>query len=125
MKISQLLLLIGLIFNACGSDDIVPRCETSGNTIHIAKDWTGTIGYIEEYEVYTINYHIPGTIDSIYTGIICGELDEQFQKIDQQVVFSGLFIDDKETINPLAVFGGQEFYFFDLKNIQFKENSME
>ena len=64
-----------------------------------------------------INYWKPGTIDTMYTGVVCN-LDNEWKVEDLDVIFSGYFKDDKGKIQPSSMFGGQEFYFLELISIE-------
>ena len=81
---------------------------------------SGYFSFNEELEEYTISYHVPGTIDSNWTGIICLNIIDSFDLPEEgRITFTGEFMDDQDRFNPTTQFGGQEFFFLNL--ISFEE----
>lgn len=112
MIIALLLSVVG-----CSTSKIDPVCYPKNEILHEAETWKGTVSYSNELEQWFINHHVPGTIDSFYSGLVCN-LPAEFKEEHLKVVFSGNLKDDNGKIDPSMVIGGQEFFFLELLEIK-------
>ena len=110
------LLLVSLFALSCSQLKVDPDCYPNNRVEHEAKGWQGRVIYFEELGQWTIRYHVPGTIDTSYTGVVC-DMPVEYQTDQLQVIYSGYLKDDKEKIKPNTVLGGEEFYFLELLTI--------
>lgn len=121
--VNMRMILITLVFfsvASCTKIRIDPDCYPKNQIEHEANNWQGRVIYFDELGQWTIRHHVPGTIDSFYTSVVCNMPDEY--KIDQlEVIFSGYLKDDKGKINPSTIIGGEEFFFLDLIDISLEE----
>ncbi|QDK80627.1 hypothetical protein EXU85_19245 [Spirosoma sp. KCTC 42546] len=114
-----ILLLIG-VGVSCQKDNLPippsanPACFESNPVTHQAKSLKGMVGYRQDVAMYTVNYHLPGTIDSQWTGLVCN-LPSDYQVVGKQVQFSGEYRSTLGNIKPL--FGGEEIYYLYLSSI--------
>lgn len=84
-------------------------CDPSRKTVAIASDWSGQLGYYNDLRKWTINYHIPGSYDSIMTCIICVDIPDSLKSIGKFVAFSGNI---KEGCDyPKPTFHGQGIFY--------------
>lgn len=121
MKRSTLLILLLIgVGVSCREDNLPispsanPACIESSPVIHQAKSLKGIVGYRQDVAMYTINYHIPGTIDSQWTGLACN-LPTDYQVVGKQVQFSGDYRSTLGSVKP--VLGGEEIYYLYLSSI--------
>lgn len=119
-------LLLGIVIavilvftTACEDGALTPDCDLGGKIEKTVDKVEGFISVDADTGVKTISYHVPGTIDSILTGVVCSEFFPDF-KIEQgtRVRFSGNFRDDEGVLNPLVATGGQEFFYLELTFIE-------
>ena len=109
---------------ACNNDDtpklIEHACEVGGEVIHYIENGVGHAGFDEELQAFVIRYHVPGTIDSTYTGVICDEvIPEPLIDKSGRVRFTGKFIDAQGQIQVTIQFGGESFYFLEVDSLEF------
>lgn len=90
-------------------------CAEAQTMVHRVSSITATIGYHINKDQLTLSYHLPDTIDSQWTGVVCN-LPEEYQIIGKRVTFSGEFRDAQKKLTP--VFGGQEMYYLSLTDIK-------
>lgn len=64
-------------------------CDSRRTTIVTANNWSGQLGYFNELRRWAINYHVPNTIDSTLTCIICYDIPDSLKQIGKVVIFSG------------------------------------
>ncbi len=84
-------------------------CDTRRKTVATASEWTGQSSYYNDLRKWAINYHLPGTYDSIWTCIICVDINDTLKTIGKVIIFSG---DIKEGCgNPAPTFHGQEIFY--------------
>lgn len=122
MKINWLLILLLTGMGvACQKDNFpVPipagsTCFESNPVSHQAKNLKGTIGYRQDVAMYTVNYYVPGTIDSQWVGLACN-LQTSYQVVGRDVKFSGEY---RSTLGKvLPQFGGDEMYYLTLSAIE-------
>ena len=114
-----LLMCLSLVLYSCEEHDFNP-CGHPGKEMHCFDDTNGHLSYKDDISAYVIRYHVPGSIDSFYTGVICKK-DMQSIDADQStnvtVIFSGCFLDDGGKIKPALIIAGEEFFYMDLKKI--------
>ena len=84
-------------------------CDSRRNTVLIATNWSGSLGYYNDFRKWAINVSIPNSIDGIRTCIICGNIPDSLKKIGRIVTFSGELKENCNDVKP--IFGGQEIYF--------------
>lgn len=122
MKPSQLLstLLIGVSV-ACQKDTLPvpasanPGCFDNNPVSHQAKNLKGIVGYRQDMAIYTINYHVPGTIDSQWTGLTCN-LPASYQTVGKEVRFTGEYRTTSGKVAPRL--GGEQIYYLYLSSVK-------
>lgn len=93
------------VSNTCLYD----ACDSRRQTMAIATDWSGPLGYYNDIRKWAVNYHIPGTYDSTMTCIICTDIPDTLKSVGRIVVFSG---DVKEGCgSPQRSFYGQGIFY--------------
>lgn len=115
-----IMIAIILVFtSACEDGELSPGCDLGGKVEKTVDKVEGFISVNADTGVRTISYHVPGTIDSILSGVVCNELFPDF-KIEQgtRVRFSGDFIDDEGVLDPLVRLGGQQFFYLDVTFVE-------
>lgn len=91
--------------NLCDTD----MCDSKRKTVFKADNWKGTLGYYNNLRKWTVNVHIPNTIDGLRTCIICPDIPDSLKTMGRTVTFSG---DIKESCgNITPELRGQEIYF--------------
>lgn len=121
MKSSKLLISLTVIvcFIVVSCDSVTPKCDKAGAIVHSLEDVEAKVVYYSEFDSFVINYHVPGTIDSFWTGVVCSNPLSSFAFMDgMTVVFSGDFRDDKGTLKPNSIIAGQEFYYLSINKIE-------
>jgi len=84
-------------------------CDSNRRTVMTVNDLTGRLSYSNELEKWVINAPIPGTIDGLRTGIICGDISGDLKIHGLSVIFSGELKDSNGYPKPQL--GGQEIYY--------------
>lgn len=64
-------------------------CDSRRTTILTATNWSGQLGYFTDQNKWAINYHLPNTIDSTLTCIICVDIADSLKQVGRVVIFSG------------------------------------
>ena len=113
-----MLLALGLGLQSCGEGTIPNQCLLGGAIEHSVQDGVGRFTFNEELREYVINYHVPGTIDSFWTGVVCQSIPGTIELPEEgEVVFTGDFLDDNDRFNPNVQIGGQEFFYLNLSSV--------
>lgn len=89
-------------------------CFESRPLIRRVTNFTGRISFSKDENLYTINYGVPGTYDSVWTGLVCN-LPDTFKVLDKQVVFSGEYRKGPDMASTL---GGEEVYYLFLTAVK-------
>jgi hypothetical protein len=83
-------------------------CDQVKNTVFFALDWKGVMSYESDLNKWSVNVHIPNTIDGLRVCVLCSEIPDSLKVIGKQAVFSGAI---KETCAKTKIqIGGQETY---------------
>jgi len=113
------LIIFSLVLFSCEENASGP-CDNQGKEVYCFVDTSAFLSYKDDISAYVLRYHVPGTIDSFYTGVICKKdltsIDVDHSTNDP-VIFSGCFLDDGGEINPSVVIAGEEFFYMDLEKI--------
>jgi hypothetical protein len=91
-------------------------CLESRPTIRRVDNLVGQIKYTPGQELYSINYSVPGTYDSVWIGFACN-LPDEYKTVGKQVIFSGEY---REGPKGLTTFAGAEVYYLFLTSIRSK-----
>ena len=92
-----------------------PACFETNPVSHQAKNLRGIIGYRQDVAMYTVNYYVPGTIDSHWVGLVCN-LPAEYQVDGRSVKFSGEY---RSTLGKVAgQMGGDQMYYLYLSSIK-------
>jgi cytochrome c-type biogenesis protein CcmE len=84
----------------------------SGIVVKTAKNKVGLVSYIQAENQYLVNFHEPGTYDSVDVGYTCN-LPEKFRQEGLRVVFSGVY-----RKHPVpSILGGYTNYYLELTKI--------
>ncbi|RYF72483.1 MAG: hypothetical protein EOO39_12085 [Cytophagaceae bacterium] len=89
-------------------------CFESRPTIRRVENLVGRISQTQGQELYSINYSVPGTYDSVWIGFSCN-LPDEYKTVGKEVVFSGEYRKGPEGI---ATFAGAEVYYLFLTSIR-------
>ena len=118
IKKATILMLIGLIISCSSNDD--DDNQITEELIKSVTNEIGTVGTmnVDGIEEFTINTSVPGTIDSVITGIV-DELPPEFSTVGTEVIFSGNYTMGENT--PLPILGGQTIYDLTLSSIESNE----
>lgn len=105
-----------LLFTQCRNDDgIDVRCENGGAVVHSVTDAEGTVSYNEDLDSFLVHYHVSGTVDEVWTGVICPNVLSSFAVADGMYIrYSGNFKDDNGDLSAYQVMGGQTVYYLEL-----------
>ena len=111
LKIKYIMVYSIIVLASC--DDSINTCNF-GEIKFEAINWEGKLKRVDSR--FAITYHVPGTIDSFMTGIICDDsmIPEELKIEGSYVIFSGNYRDDLGVIDPLIKIGGEKFYFLEL-----------
>ena len=121
MRQLLLITIFAFLLTACGDDFSNNRCNY-GEFVTTIEEEEGTLFFFEELNSFAIRYHIPGTIDSFYTGILCTDSGHDLDgKEWVRVLFTGDFYDDKGKIQPSTIIGGEEFFFLQVSLVEILE----
>lgn len=115
----SIIVLISLLFiSSCKEEEEDTICDP-GVIVHKFEDFvSGTYHFDLNTNSYFISYHVPGTIDSVYTGYLCHELITGFNLTDGLPVrFTGIFSELPENFPTTASLGGQEFFHLEVTGI--------
>lgn len=95
----------------------VPATETAcfgrSPVIRQAKNLIGHISRTQGQELYSINYSVPGTYDSVWIGFACN-LPDAYKIVGKEVIFSGEYRKGPEGV---IAFSGEESYYLFLTSI--------
>lgn len=111
--------LFTLLLSASCGESAAPGCGLAGSIVHSVEEGEARISEDPDTGAKLIHYHVPGTIDSIWTGIICNESFPDFLIGENtRVRFSGDFREDNGSIEFNTRTGGQEFFYLDISFIE-------
>jgi hypothetical protein len=125
MHKSAVLLLFFLtgVFAGCRKNDLLPvqrdaqaACFESRPVIHTANQFTGTVYYRADLEMYVIRRSVPGTYDSVWLGVVCN-LPDAYRVDGKRVEFSGEYRNAAD-LSRITTFAGEETYYLFLSSIQ-------
>ena len=117
--VAHSLLLSALLLTASGCrkceegpDMRSESCAPDKQAVKTVANVEGTIGYEPTLRQYFIRRFIPGTIDSVDYGLLCGTVPANLQVVGAKVLFSGAYKPyDKQ---PPAGPAGQTYYYLEL-----------
>ena len=99
-----------------GPDTNSQSCAADKQAVKTVANVEGTIGYEPTLRQYFIRRFIPGTIDSVDYGLLCGTVPANLQVVGARVLFSGAYKPyDKQ---PPAGPAGQEYYYLELSSVK-------
>jgi len=116
--------LVITLSGSSGCSDQFATCHEWGKVEQSVKEGIGFLYFNVELKGFTISYHVPGTIDSFWTGLLCThDFDSNYGNGEyrRKVIFSGTFRDDRGSLSPTTQIGGEEFYYLSLSYLEFVE----
>lgn len=121
IRLLVVVLLLG-VEASCHKEEILempssanPRCFDAHPVVRQVKNLNGRVGYRQDVKMYTVNYHVPGTIDSQWTGLLCN-VPVEYQSMGKEVRFSGEYRSTAGKIS--SQLGGEEIYYLYLSSIK-------
>ncbi|GAA3989144.1 hypothetical protein [Hymenobacter antarcticus] len=87
-------------------------CAPDKQGVKAVANVEGTIGFNSSLQQYFIRRAIPGTIDSVDFGLLCGAVPANLQVVGTTVLFSGTYkpYDKQPPFGP----AGQTYYYLGL-----------
>ena len=89
----SILLILTITNSSCKKNKKIncdlEACDSRRITIITANNWSGQLGYFNDLRKWAINYHVPNTIDSTLTCIICVDIADSLKQLGKTVTFSG------------------------------------
>ena len=112
-------LLVGglcLSVGSCKKDDETAQaaCKATSDVLMRANNWEGRVVFNSALNTYVVSYFVPGSIDSVYDGVVCS-LPAGLRQQGQLVTFSGQYRAYTGPVKPQL--GGQQYYYLELTNI--------
>lgn len=92
-------------------------CEEGRGELRRVENQTGRMYWDNRFDAYVVQHHVPGTIDSFRTYLICNEREEP-ENEGQVIRFSGAAQPLKEEYQPNTVIAGEEFYIIFLDEVR-------
>ncbi|GGG49990.1 hypothetical protein [Hymenobacter glacieicola] len=119
MKLVFPYLLIGVLClggSSCKKDDETTQaaCTATSDVLMRANNWKGRVVFDSALNTYVVSYFVPGSIDSVYDGVVCS-LPAELRQEGQLVTFSGQYRAYTGPVKPQ--FGGQQYYYLELTNV--------
>lgn len=84
-------------------------CFEQSPVIRRVESLVGRISQTQGQELYSINYGVPGTYDSVWIGFACN-LPDAYKVVGREVIFSGEYRRGPEGVT--AFVGGESYYLF-------------
>ncbi|UOQ69598.1 hypothetical protein [Hymenobacter volaticus] len=112
--INRLLCGLGLLAMGCkeGVENPTVTSETCAAglpTVKTVKNVEGRILFDAALRQYCIYRALPGTIDEMDMGVLCGTLPAPLQQVESKVVFSGTYT-PYDQVRPAAPVGTHYYY---------------
>ncbi|UOQ77324.1 hypothetical protein MUN84_00935 [Hymenobacter sp. 5516J-16] len=101
---------------SCKKEDETAQaaCKAKSDVLMRADKWKGRVVFDSVLQAYVVSYFVPGSIDSVYDGIVCA-LPAELRQVGQLVTFSGQYRAYTGPANPQ--FGGQQYFYLELTSI--------
>lgn len=116
-QLSLFVLIVSMLCSCNKSSDI---CDPGGIVHEFTEPTTGVVDFDKELNLYSIRYHVPGTIDSFLIGYLCNP-DVEFELTDRLLVeFTGNFRDIGD-FSPLTMIGESDYFHLELLSITLPE----
>lgn len=112
-------LLCGLLFSLVGCQERIDTplvaseaCAAGQPPIKTVTDVEGRLFFDATLHQYCIYRALPGTIDRVDIGVLCGTLPDALQQVNSKVVFSGTYksFDQAQPVAPV----GTEYYYLEV-----------
>lgn len=96
---------------------LTQACAPTAKTVKTITNATGFVYLNATLQQYVVSVHVPGTIDVVDIGVVCGTLPDALQKDGTKVTVSGTFKEyGQPAPQPLPV--GYTYYYLEVLSIQ-------
>ncbi|HET9503129.1 MAG TPA: hypothetical protein VFO93_06290 [Hymenobacter sp.] len=116
--------LIALLYlaSSCKKDEpeiykLTQSCAPTAKTVKTITNATGFVRLDAATQQCVVSVHVPGTVDVVDLGVVCGSLPDAIQKDGAKVTVSGTFKEYGQPA-PQPLPAGYTYYYLEVSSIQ-------